>query len=102
VDEAELDGELESTVYRIIQEALTNVERHARAENVRIVVRLRDGSVELTVVDDGVGFDPDRDPNGFGMRGMRERVALIGGSIEIAAAPGSGTMIEAVVPLPER
>lgn len=89
---------LQSTVYRVLQEALTNVARHAAAR--RVSVRLvRDGAtVALRVQDDGSGFDPG-DGRRLGLRGMRERVALLGGSVEVVSAPGAGTTITAHFPV---
>ena len=74
-----LAQELETTVYRLVQEALTNVAKHARAEHVRIRVGTAGGRLEVEVADDGQGFDPAVQANGFGLEGMRERVELSGG-----------------------
>jgi signal transduction histidine kinase len=93
-------SELESTIYRIVQEALTNVAKHSRAENVRLSVVERDGSIEVSVEDDGVGFDPRAEHPGFGLPGMRERVAMAGGSFELTATPGVGVKVRAVIPVP--
>ena len=93
-------SELESTIYRIVQEALTNVAKHSRAENVRLSVLERDGSIEVSVEDDGVGFDPRAEHPGFGLPGMRERVAMAGGSFELTATPGMGVKVRAVIPVP--
>ena len=87
-----LDPEIESTVYRVTQEALTNVVKHARASRVKITLVREGPNVELTVADDGVGFDSKDADGGFGLFGMRERVALAGGRLEIEAAPGEGTI----------
>jgi signal transduction histidine kinase len=91
--------ELESTVYRLVQEALTNVAKHSRAEHVRLSVVERDGAIRVAVEDDGVGFDPEAEHGGFGLIGMRERVAMSGGSLEVDSAPGAGTRLVAVIPL---
>lgn len=74
-----LSRELESSVYRIVQEALTNVAKHARAEQAWVAVEERDGTLTVEVRDDGVGIDLDHPLAGFGVQGMRERVALAGG-----------------------
>jgi len=88
--DARLSPELETAVYRVAQEALTNVAKHARARNVDLRVERVDGSIRLEVRDDGVGFDPDAETEGFGLTGIRERVALAGGSLTIEpAAPGT-------------
>jgi signal transduction histidine kinase len=90
--------DLDATVYRVVQEALSNVAKHSRAERVRLSVVERDGSIEVSIEDDGVGFDPDLPEEGFGLLGMRERVAMAGGSLAIDSAPGTGTRIKAVIP----
>ena len=95
-----LPPETETVFYRFIQEALTNVVKHAGAERVSIVLTQRDGGVRVVVEDDGRGFetgDVRRDALGF--TGMRERVALVGGTLEIESSPGAGTTIVAYVPL---
>jgi signal transduction histidine kinase len=99
-DGKRLSGELETTVYRLVQEALTNVAKHARAEHVRVAVGLADGRLEIEVSDDGAGFDAGAVTAGFGLAGMRERVALSGGQLTIApSAPG--TTVRAKIPLSE-
>jgi signal transduction histidine kinase len=107
---ARLDPELESTVYRIVQEALTNVSRHAEATSAVISVTERDGQLRASVTDDGKGMPgaerlgPRGDglEGGFGMSGMRERAELIGGELEFAPAPGRGTVVRLNVPLAGR
>ena len=89
---------LDSTIYRVVQEALTNVGKHARAEHVRLRVSEQQEAIEISIADDGVGFDPDRSHTGFGLQGMRERVAMFGGSLDIDSSPGTGTRIRAVIP----
>lgn len=105
-----LDGELESTIYRVVQEALTNVSRHAQASKAEIVVREQHGVVEATVRDDGHGMPgaerlgPRGDglEGGFGMGGMRERAELVGGELEWLPAPDRGTVVRLTVPLAGR
>lgn len=100
-----LAGEAMLAVYRIVQEALSNVLRHAGAEEVRIRVRGVDGQVVAEVVDDGSGFDVPESvegiDGGLGLVGMQERAALAGGRLEIESAPGRGTTVRVLVPLPE-
>jgi two-component system sensor histidine kinase UhpB len=91
---------VETTLFRITQEALTNIERHAQARHVRIVLRCEDNWVHLRIEDDGRGFDPatvkmvrDESMHGWGIVGMRERVSLAGGHFHIQSAPGQGTKI---------
>jgi signal transduction histidine kinase len=93
-----LGTELETTSYRLVQEALTNVAKHAQAKHVVVNVTTEDRRVEVSVRDDGIGFEPDKPRSGFGLAGMRERVALAGGTLEILSAPGSGTSIRASLP----
>ncbi len=95
---AGLDSELENTIYRVIQEALTNTAKHARAEHVSVRLSASEQTIELRIEDDGVGFDPDTVVRGFGLVGMRERVELAGGRIEIASSPGAGTKLRIDIP----
>jgi signal transduction histidine kinase len=96
-----LPAEVETALYRIVQESLTNVVKHARASNVRVVLARTDDSVSLLIEDDGVGFDPNSpSENGIGLVGMQERVALLGGQLIIESRPGAGTTFVTEVPLP--
>src|SRR5207249_12340866 len=95
-----LPPEVETTLYRIVQESLTNVVKHAGARNVSVVVMRRDNAATAIVEDDGEGFDPgDVREGGVGLIGMRERVALLDGRLEIESSRESGTTILAEVPL---
>jgi signal transduction histidine kinase len=92
---------VQSTMYRILQEALTNVARHARAHMVGVVLTHKDAMLELAIRDDGVGFDPAAalsEASGLGLHGMQERVALLGGSVQIESRAGHGTTIRARIP----
>lgn len=102
-DEAERHTpELESTTYRLVQEALTNAVRHAGAGHIRIDVREHDGCVEVAVTDDGRGFDTETtEGGGFGLTGMRERVELADGELDIDSGP-SGTTVKARLPVRRR
>jgi signal transduction histidine kinase len=93
----QLDEDLETTVYRLVQEALTNVAKHARASRVQVTVREADGEIAVEVRDDGAGFDPQAVDRGFGLDGMRERVALAGGALSIESGEG-GTLLSAFLP----
>jgi signal transduction histidine kinase len=96
-----LPSEVETTLYRIVQESLTNVVKHAGARNVSIVVMRRDRAATAIVEDDGEGFDPtDVRDGGIGLIGMRERIALLDGRLEIESSPSAGTTVVAEVPLP--
>jgi len=100
-----LDPEMGTFVFRVVQEALTNVAKHARAASARVRLRRAKDSLFLRVEDQGVGFDPapilepENEERGFGVRGMRERVRLFGGHFALRSSPGSGTVIEVEVPL---
>ena len=92
-----LASDVETTLYRIAQEALTNVAKHARAKHVEIILERRGDQVILIVEDDGIGFDqgaePDAPGHGFGLLGMQERAALVGASLQIESTPGKGTTV---------
>jgi PAS domain S-box-containing protein len=91
-----LPPDLETTLYRIVQEALTNVAKHSRADNVEIILERRPDAVVLIVEDNGVGFagsTPASGGHGFGLLGMRERAALVGASLQIESSPGQGTTV---------
>jgi signal transduction histidine kinase len=88
-DRERLAPETESTIYRLVQEALTNAAKHAGAEQVTISVARENGTVEVVVEDDGQGFDPAAPTSGLGLVGMRERVELTGGSLSISSRPGT-------------
>jgi two-component system sensor histidine kinase UhpB len=100
-----LDPRLETECFRIAQEALTNVVRHAQAKSVKVTLKHRQDRLELRVRDDGVGFDVaagrERAVRGssLGLLSMEERAALLGGGLEIKSAPGHGTEIHAWLPL---
>jgi signal transduction histidine kinase len=91
--------EIESETYRIIQEALNNVVKHAGAEHVRLRLEELDDRIELAIADDGRGFDPGADCDGFGLAGMRERALLLGGELSVTSADGGPTCVAAVLPL---
>jgi signal transduction histidine kinase len=88
-------------VFRITQEALRNVARHAGSKSAAVTLRPLDGGLQLAVVDKGVGFDPatQRQRPSLGLASMRERVRLLGGELDVESAPGNGTTIIAWVPL---
>jgi signal transduction histidine kinase len=95
---ARLDPELESAVYRLVQECLTNAVKHAHADRVNVRLTQERATVVLTVSDDGSGFDTQRADGGFGLIGMQERVELVGGRLAIDSAPGKGTTVRAELP----
>jgi signal transduction histidine kinase len=103
LDGERLPPEVETTVYRIVQEALTNVMRHAQAQNVSVLIDRREGKLLLVIEDDGVGFDPSSLIEGPGQRlglyGMRERAELLGGKFTVESSEGQGTTLFVDLPL---
>jgi two-component system, NarL family, sensor histidine kinase UhpB len=106
--EPRLPAELETVLYRVVQEALTNVLKHAKDSNVSIVLDRRLDYVRVVIEDDGSGFDVDesggdrnaepRDRQGLGLLGMRERLAMIGGSLRVESS-NAGTTLFVTIPL---
>ena len=95
-----LPEEVETALYRIVQESLTNVVKHAQARRVSILLARKDGAVKAVVEDDGQGFDPaEQTDEGYGLMGMRERLALLGGRLEVESGHDGGTTIAAEVPV---
>jgi len=95
-----LPSEIETALYRIVQESLTNIVKHARAGRVSIVLTRKGDTASVVVEDDGVGFEPGRARDGgLGLAGMRERVGLLGGRLRVESRPGAGTTFVAEVPL---
>jgi signal transduction histidine kinase len=102
--ETRLSPDAETTIYRIAQEAVTNIVKHAHASRVDVVLEVAPDSLLLIIEDDGIGFDPgigDNHTTGIGIRGMRERCALIGATLQIESTPGKGTAVYLRYPLPE-
>jgi len=99
-----LDEELQTLLFRIAQEALNNVVKHAGARSVLVHLVERSGRMQLQIVDDGCGFDPAQAQaaGGTGLGGIRERLQLFNGQFELRSAPGHGTRLRAVVPLDNR
>jgi len=95
-------SEIESTLYRLVQEGLNNVLKHAGARRVEIQVVDVEGSVEVLLRDDGRGFETDANGSGFGLIGMRERVALVHGTLDVESEPGEGTLLRARIPARRR
>jgi PAS domain S-box-containing protein len=98
-EEARPTPVLETAVYRLVQEALNNVTKHSMARRADLTVRASRGSIEIDVGDDGVGFEPNLVREGFGLVGMRERAALLGGTLDVVSTRGSGTRVRAEIPL---
>ncbi|RYD43598.1 MAG: ATPase, partial [Verrucomicrobiaceae bacterium] len=94
-----LSPEAEINIYRVVQEALTNVARHAKAKKVGVTLENDDWSAMVMVEDDGAGFTPQKEGGRLGIVGMRERMSLLGGDLEMESQPGRGCRITARVPL---
>ena len=92
-----LSPDLEVALYRVVQEALTNVARHAAARHVRVLLILDDSRVRLAVEDDGRGVAGEPTPH-FGLLGIRERVTALGGTLSVGTAVGAGFRLEATLP----
>ncbi len=101
-----LPAEMETALYRIVQECLTNTARHANARKVRINLKQTEDTIKATMVDDGKGFDYEallKNPGegrGLGIAGMQERALLLNGTLKVDAVPGKGTRVEVNIPLP--
>jgi signal transduction histidine kinase len=92
----------ELALYRIVQEALANVAKHAAARTTDVLLDVTDGVAHVAVIDDGAGFIPADDPaDGIGLSGMRERAVMLGGSFRVASVPGRGTTVDARIPVAE-
>ena len=96
--ESRLPSEIETVLYRVVQEALTNVVKHAQAEHVSVLLHSKPGRVAAVIEDDGRGFADEDETEGIGLLGMRERVALVGGTVTLETRPGAGTTIVVEVP----
>jgi PAS domain S-box-containing protein len=99
-EETRFASDVESAVYRVIQEALTNVAKHAKATAVSVIVERGGSHLTALIEDDGRGFNPalDKNANGLGLLGMYERLSLVGGSLQVESSPGSGTTVRARIP----
>lgn len=105
--ETRLSGEREVALFRVVQEAITNIVRHSGARNAAIKLRFETERLVARIEDDGCGFEPGRtmdchgERRGLGLLGMRERIALVGGALSIVSKPGAGTRLKIAVPLDE-
>jgi signal transduction histidine kinase len=100
-ERVELDGDQQTALFRIFQEALTNIVRHAHASAVYVILTAREQTIELRIRDNGRGISEHEaaDPAAIGLLGMRERAALVGGTFKITGKRGRGTMISVIVPV---
>jgi signal transduction histidine kinase len=102
---ARLPADIELTLYRLLQEALKNVEKHAHARHVKVRLAQQGAFIQLAIKDDGIGFDPDAPPakrngkGGLDLFSMQERATYLGGALKVKSARGAGTEIEASIPL---
>ena len=103
-EEIPLDQNAATNVFRIVQESLTNVLRHAAATRVEIILEQNENGLLLIIQDNGKGYDPSRmkDPNSLGLLGMRERAAMLHGVFKITGSPGTGTEVRVTIPLPDQ
>lgn len=99
---ARMIDELETALYRITQEALTNATKHGQATRAVVEIHEDSATVHLTVRDDGEGFDPNAESDGFGLLGIRERTELLGGELQINSTPGKGTTLSVRLPVQRR
>lgn len=97
--ETQLDAALSLALFRALQEGLTNALRHGRPSRVRLAIDASPDRFIVRVEDDGVGFDPDQSPSGFGLLGLRERLTALGGGLDLTSTVGEGTVVSASVPL---
>ena len=94
-----LEATAELVIYRVVQEAITNIAKYAKARNVWVTLGTREGQVDVTVRDDGIGFDTGaKRASAYGLVGMRFRVESEGGTLTLATAPGKGTTIQVMLP----
>ncbi|MBT8084541.1 MAG: sensor histidine kinase [Woeseia sp.] len=101
-EELNLDPQTETLVFRIVQEALTNIIKHAGATRSRVVLGTNNGALQVAISDNGKGFDASGvlgvAENGFGVRGMRDRAELFGGKLDVKSAPNEGTLVTLTLP----
>ena len=90
---------VETTIYRLVQEGITNAVKHAAARRLQVSVIESADAVQIHVSDDGIGFDPGARADGFGLIGMRDRVALVRGTLSVDSRPGRGTTLRVRIPV---
>ncbi len=107
-DDSGIEYYLSSTIYKVVQEALTNIQKHSHAQNVTVDLNILKGCIKVAITDDGKGFDTNRiiygkkpgfTERGFGMQGMKERIEIIHGKIRFESSPGNGTAITIDIPI---
>jgi PAS domain S-box-containing protein len=95
IEENDIPAALKTSLFRIMQEAMNNIAKHSKADLVCLSLRKIEGRIELTIEDNGAGFDPETIKQGLGLTSMRERTELSGGTFEVESTPGTGTIIKA-------
>ncbi|MFB2896240.1 sensor histidine kinase [Aerosakkonemataceae cyanobacterium BLCC-F50] len=100
--EQPIEREISIALYRIIQESLTNIYKHSAATEVSVHLQQSHNTIHLQIVDNGQGFDPDRNTTGFGLQGMQERTTSLGGQFWLYSQPGAGCRISVSIPLPQK
>jgi signal transduction histidine kinase len=100
----ELNSEIKTVIFRVVQEALMNISKHSKAKNVKIILEFLESMIKLEISDDGESFNKDsaqfkKNNRGVGIQGMKDRVDMVDGTFEIVSKPGSGTQIIVVVPM---
>ncbi len=101
-EEFDVDGGLATTVFRILQEALNNIAKHAQATTLGVTIAETDTEMKVTIIDDGCGFVDQEKKSAFGLLGMQERVTMLGGHLTVTSEPGMGTRIECRLPIAQR
>ena len=94
-----LSSETNTALFRVVQEALTNISKHSHATQVHLSLTETSQTVTLVLEDNGSGFDPSENTTGFGLQGMRERIEALGGRLWLCSQPGRGCQIQAEIPL---
>ncbi|HUI06935.1 MAG TPA: PAS domain S-box protein [Verrucomicrobiae bacterium] len=102
IETLKLSETVSTCLYRVVQEALTNVAKHANAQHVEVRLLTKDGTLQLSVADDGQGFDVAASQTGLGLEGMRERIDLLGGRLEIEMQPAAGARLVIQIPCEEQ
>jgi signal transduction histidine kinase len=100
-DDTNMNPDISIGLFRILQESLTNIAKHSGAKNIKIDIRQKDDTIQLTVEDDGIGFDTlaKKDRLTFGLIGIKERTSMLHGECTIFSKPATGTKIEVIIPL---
>ncbi|MDJ0616962.1 MAG: sensor histidine kinase [Calothrix sp. MO_192.B10] len=94
-----LSTEISTAIYRVIQEALTNISKHSHADKVRLILKEKTTGILVSIKDNGQGFNPQENTTGFGLQGMRERIEVLGGHLDLTSQPGKGCKIQFEIPL---